>query len=128
MGNSADHWANANRKIVIPMNNIDLSILRLSDTIGQSLNDTFCVCQKIITSYRKELSDSPFVIDLLDDALRSERLKETAHSRILYKILQDSNMQKRFVEYFLPDVGDAFASGFDQLFGGSIGGTMVERS
>ena len=110
------------------MNNIDLSILRLSDTIGQSLNDTFCVCQKIITSYRKELSDSPFVIDLLDDALRSERLKETAHSRILYKILQDSNMQKRFVEYFLPDVGDAFASGFDQLFGGSIGGTMVERS
>ena len=92
------------------MNNIDLSILRLSDTIGQSLNDTFCVCQKIITSYRKELSDSPFVIDLLDDALRSERLKETAHSRILYKILQDSNMQKRFVEYFLPDVGDAFAN------------------
>ena len=92
------------------MNNIDLSILRLSDTIGQSLNDTFCVCQKIITSYRKELSDSPFVIDLLDDALRSERLKETAHSRILYKILQDSNMQKRFIEYFLPDVGDAFAN------------------
>lgn len=92
------------------MNNIDLSILSFSNIITQSLDETLCVCQKISASYKKELSDSPFMIDLLDDALRSERLKETAHSRILYRILHDNNMQKRFVEYFLPNVDCTFES------------------
>lgn len=92
------------------MSNIDLSILRFSDIVAESLDETICVCQKISASYKKELSDSPFMIDLLDDALRSERLKETAHSRILYRILHDNNMQKRFVEYFLPDVDCSFES------------------
>lgn len=92
------------------MSNIDISILRFSDTIEQGLDETLCVCQKISASYKKKLSDSPFMIDLLDDALRSERLKETAHSRILYRILHDKSMQKRFVEYFLPDVDCTFES------------------
>lgn len=94
----------------MPMSNIDISILHLSDTIEQSLNDTLCVCQKILMSYQRELSNSPFMIDLLDDALRSERLKETAHSRILYRILHDKNMQKSFVEHFLPNVDCSPAS------------------
>ena len=50
------------------------------------------------------------MINLLDDALRSERLKETAHSRILYRILHDRNMQKRFVEHFLPNMDCSFES------------------
>ena len=92
------------------MSNIDLSILRFSDIIAQSLEETLCVCQKISASYKKELSGSPLMIDLLNDALRSERLKETAHSRILYRILHDNNLQKRFVEYFFPNVDCTFES------------------
>lgn len=80
------------------INNIDLSILRLSDIIDKSLHNTLNLCWIFSDSYRNELSKYPFMINLLDDALRSERLKETAHSRILYKILHDKNMQKRFIE------------------------------
>lgn len=86
------------------MSNIEFSIISLLDVIEQSLDETLCICQKISALYKKELSNSPFIIDLLNDALRSEKLKETAHSRILYRILHDRNMQKRFVEHFLPDV------------------------
>lgn len=92
------------------MSNIDLSILRFSDIITQSLEETLSVCQNISASYKKELSGSPLMIDLLNDALRSERLKETAHSRILYRILHDNNLQKGFVEYFLPNVDCTFES------------------
>lgn len=94
----------------MPMNNIDLSILRLFDTIDESLHNTLNLCWNISNSYKNELSKYPFMINLLDDALRSERLKETAHSRILYRILHDKNMQKRFVEYFLPNVNCSFES------------------
>lgn len=86
------------------MKHIDISILRLSDTIENSLNDSLTLFQQISNSYFEELSNSPLMINLLDDAMRSERLKETAHSRILYRILHDKNMQKRFVEYLLPNV------------------------
>ena len=86
------------------MKNIDLSILHISNVIERSLNDTICFCQEISSSMKYELSNSPFIIDLLDDALRSERLKETAHSRILYRILHNDTMRIRFVEHFLPDV------------------------
>lgn len=92
------------------MDNIHLSILHLSDTIEESLSNTLNVCQNISGSYKEELLKSPFMIDLLDDALRSERLKETAHSRILYRILHDRNMQKRFIEHFLPQVDYAYES------------------
>lgn len=94
----------------MPMNNIDLSILRLFDTIDESLHNTLNLCWNISNSYKNELSKYPFMINLLDDALRSERLKETAHSRILYRILHDKNMQKRFVEHFLPNVNCSFES------------------
>lgn len=92
------------------MDNIHLSILRLSDTIEESLSNTLNVCQNIFGSYKEELLKSPFMIDLLDDALRSERLKEIAHSRILYRILHDRTMQKRFIEHFLPQVDYAYES------------------
>lgn len=92
------------------MDNIHLSILHLSDTIEESLSNTLNVCQNISGSYKEELLKSPFMIDLLDDALRSERLKETAHSRILYRILHDRNLQKRFIEHFLPQVDYAYES------------------
>lgn len=92
------------------MNNIDISILQLSDTIEESLHSTLDICWNISNSYKNELSKYPFMINLLDDALRSERLKETAHSRILYRILHDKNMQKMFVEHFLPDVDCSFES------------------
>lgn len=92
------------------INNIDLSILRLSDIIDKSLHDTLNLCWEFSDSYSNELSKYPFMINLLDDALRSERLKETAHSRILYRILHDRNMQKRFVEHFLPNVDYSFES------------------
>lgn len=94
----------------MPMNSIDLSILRLSDTIDTSLHNTLNLCWNFSDSYKNELSKYPFMINLLDDALRSERLKETAHSRILYRILHDKNMQKRFVEHFLPNVNCSFES------------------
>ncbi len=92
------------------MNNIDISILQLSDTIEESLHTTLNICWNFSNLYRNELSKSPFMINLLDDALRSERLRETAHCRILYRILHDKNMQKRFVEHFLPDVDCSFES------------------
>ena len=74
------------------MSNLDFSILSLSQVIEHSLDDTLHTCLKIFALYKEELTNSPFIIDLLDDALRSERLKETAHSRILYRILHDENM------------------------------------
>lgn len=92
------------------MSNIDFSILSLSQVIEHSLDDTLHACLKISALYKEELTNSPFIIDLLDDALRSERLKETAHSRILYRILHDENMQRKFVEYFLPNVNCSAAS------------------
>lgn len=94
----------------MPINNIDFSILRLSGTINESLHNTLNLCCFFSDSYRSELSKYPFMINLLDDALRSERLKETAHSRILYRILQDKNMQKMFVKHFLPNVDCSFES------------------
>ena len=92
------------------MSNLDFSILSLSQVIEHSLDDTLHACLKIFALYKEELANSPFIIDLLDDALRSERLKETAHSRILYRILHDENMQRKFVEYFLPNVNCSAAS------------------
>ena len=86
------------------MSSTDLLILRVSGTIEHCLNETLSICRSITISYKKELSDSPFIINLLDDALRSERLKETAHSRILYRILHDRSLLKKFIECFLPDV------------------------
>lgn len=92
------------------MGNIDLSILRLSDTIEQSINDTLGIYQRILASYKNGLPDSPLEIDLLDDALSQQNLRETAHSRILYRILQDKNMQIKFVKHFLPDVSCSYSS------------------
>lgn len=86
------------------MNNIDLPILQISNVIEQSLEESLILSQKISTAFKQELADSPIMIDLLDDALRDERLRETAHSRILYRILQDDDMKIRFVRQFLPDV------------------------
>lgn len=92
------------------MSNINLSILHLSDTIDESLNNTLNVCCEISEAHKEELSSSPSEIDLLSDALRSEKLKETAHCRILYRILQDRKMQKRFIAHFLPNVECSFES------------------
>ncbi|KOO69508.1 hypothetical protein ACU52_02345 [Xylanibacter rarus] len=50
------------------------------------------------------------MVDLLGDALHTENLRETAHCRILYGLLQNKDIQKDFIEYFLPDIDCSFES------------------
>ncbi len=92
------------------MNNICAFILDLSHAVEQSLSATFKTCCKVSCMYNEELSALPFDFDLLSEVLRSENLKETAHSRILYRILQYVDMQKDFIRHFLPNVDYTFDS------------------
>ena len=85
-------------------------ILRLSHAIEQSLNTTFEFCYKISSLYKEELLALPFSVDLLSEALRSENLKETAHCRILHRILQNKDMLNSFIQYFMPDLDYAIDS------------------
>lgn len=90
------------------MKNDFSSILYLSHVIEQSLNATFQTCFKVSCMYKAELPKFPLMIDLLGEALHSEVLKETAHSRILYKLLQYKEIQTSFIERFLPNVDCSF--------------------
>ena len=75
-------------------------ILRLSHIIEQSLNTTLEICYKVSSLYKEDLLTLPFSIDILSEALRSENLKETAHCRILHRILQNKDMQNSFYTIF----------------------------
>lgn len=86
------------------MKDVFSTITHLSNVIEQSLSDTFGFCSKVSCMYKEGLSTLPFLIDLLREALHSENLKETAHSRILYKLLQNEKLQRSFIETFLPDI------------------------
>lgn len=85
-------------------------ILRLSHVIEQSLNITLEICYKVSSLYKEELLALPFSIDILSEALRSENLKETAHCRILHRILQNKDMQNSFIQYFMPNLDYAIDS------------------
>lgn len=86
----------------VAQGNLGLYTHTLPGAIEDSLKDSLILCKGITDNYGEDLLKSPFEIDLLYDALRSENLKETAHSRILYRILQDEAMQKAFLKKFLP--------------------------
>ena len=86
------------------MDDIYPFILRLSQTIETSVSTTLEICCKISNMYKEEFLSLPFPIDLLSEALRSENLKETAHCRILYRILQNKDIQNSFIRYFIPDL------------------------
>lgn len=86
------------------MSNFYSHIVQLSHTIEQSLDNALKTFYEFSCKYKEVLSTLPFFIDLLGESLRSEHLKETAHCRILYKILQNKDMQKNFIEYFLLDI------------------------
>ena len=88
------------------MNNLIL----LSHIIEQSLNTTLEACLKVSCMYKNVLSNLPFPIDILGEALRSENLKETAHCRILHRILQNKEIQNSFIQHFLPDIDYSFDS------------------
>lgn len=92
------------------MNDNFSSILRLSHIIEQSLNTTLEICYKVSSLYKEELLALPFSIDILSEALRSENLKETAHCRILHRILQNKDMQNSFIQYFMPNIDYAIDS------------------
>ena len=79
-------------------------ILQFSHTIEQSLKATLEICYKVSSLYKEELLALPFSIDMLSEALRSESLKETAHCRILHRILQNKDMQNSFIQYFMPNL------------------------
>lgn len=85
-------------------------ILRLSHIIEQSLNTTLEICYKVSFLYKEYLLTLPFSIDILSEALRSENLKETAHCRILHRILQNKDMQNSFIQYFMPNIDYAIDS------------------
>ena len=74
------------------------------------MNNTLDFCCRISSKYTKELSSFPFLVDLLGDALHTENLRETAHCRILYSLLQNKDIQRDFIEYFLPDIDCSFES------------------
>lgn len=90
------------------MNNTDQnvsSIFQLSKEIDSNLEEAVKMCYEISKKYKDDLVSFPILIDLLDDALHSKKLLETAHSRILYSILKNSReMQSSFVKFFLPNV------------------------
>ena len=88
----------------MPKQEMELYTHTLPGTIMDSLSGTLNLCREIVGKYGDEMLKSPFEIDLLYDALRSQNLKETAHSRILYRILQDKTMQEKFLKKFLPEV------------------------
>ena len=74
------------------------------------MNNTLDFCCRISSKRTKELSSFPFLVDLLGDALHTENLRETAHCRILYGLLQNKDIQRDFIEYFLPDIDCSFES------------------
>ena len=84
------------------MNNI--SILQISNIIENSLKETIKTIRKISRKYKDEISALPFEIDILGEALHSKTLYETAHCRILYRLLQNKDVQESFIRHFLPNV------------------------
>lgn len=92
------------------MDNIYSLISHLSCLIEQSLNTTLKLCNKVSCIHKEELSALPYSIDLLSEALNSEKLKETAHCKILYRLLQNRIIQNNFIQHFLPNVDYAFDS------------------
>lgn len=94
--------------MTIMMNDVYNFISDLSRTIELSLNATVKICYNVSCMYKEEWSRLPLDFDLLSEALRSENLKETAHSRILYKLLQYRDFRNSFIQYFLPDVDCSF--------------------
>ena len=84
------------------MNNI--SILQISNIIENSLKETIKTIRNISRKYKDEISALPFEIDILGEALHSKTLYETAHCRILYRLLQNKDVQESFIRYFLPNV------------------------
>lgn len=92
------------------MNDIFSFISHTSSAIEESLNNTLDFCCRISSKRTKELSSFPFLVDLLGDALHTENLRETAHCRILYGLLQNKDIQRDFIEYFLPDIDCSFES------------------
>lgn len=92
------------------MNDIFSFISHTSSAIEESLNNTLDFCCRVSSKRTKELSSFPFLVDLLGDALHTENLRETAHCRILYGLLQNKDIQRDFIEYFLPDIDCSFES------------------
>ena len=84
------------------MNNI--SIVQISNIIENSLKETIKTIRKISRKYKDEISSLPFEIDILGEALHSKTLYETAHCRILYRLLQNKDVQESFIRHFLPNV------------------------
>lgn len=85
---------------------MDDIFLHLSNTIEQSLNASLETFLKVSCMYKEELSTLPFSIDILSEALRSQNLRETAHCKILYKLLQNRKILTNFIQHFLPSVED----------------------
>lgn len=50
-------------------------------------------------------AEKPICVSLLASSLRDKNLRETAHSHILYDLLQDKHLQKDFINYFFPEIG-----------------------
>ena len=49
-------------------------------------------------------ADKPLSLNILTSVLRDKNLRETAHSRILYDLLQHPIAQESFVRYFFPEI------------------------
>lgn len=54
--------------------------------------------------YAAKNADKPLQLNILTSVLRDKNLHETAHSRILYDLLQHPVTQKSFVNYFFPEI------------------------
>ncbi len=78
-----------------------MDIISLSQSIKESLDNTLETSNKVSQWYKEELNKLPFSIDVLSASLCSQRLKEIAHSRILYNLLQNSTLRIHFLNHFL---------------------------
>lgn len=86
---------------------MELSLWQISEMMDNEQLETLSVCERISTEIGKEKAKLPMYIDVLGDALHEKNLKETAHSRILYSLLQDKNVLQSFIAHFLPNITDS---------------------
>ena len=77
-------------------------IKELETTALNSVSDTLSLCTSFRQCYKETDAMLPVCVNPLVDAHLNVKLKETAHSRILYSLLTESDILKvHFLHYFL---------------------------
>lgn len=81
-----------------------LELIDLSEELDKELQKDADIFHNISTILGQEKALLPFQIDILGDALHTKELRETAHTRILYSLLQNQKIRTSFLGYFIPNL------------------------